>query len=267
MTYATYSTFGSSTDATVNGGSTTSHRFTGLTPDKKYFFWVVAKGGGSYLDSDSSRSVSATIKRKLRTPSIDRIVNQTTDRFQVYFNKVSSATNYTLYYSKSNGFSIGGAGVTAQSVPTANKNAGNMWIIGLDDNTTYYVAIAATDSTNTYLASDLSAKVSKRTNNGKKLATPTWGLAQFRKGSIRFKFNRVANASGYKVWYKKGVSSFSITDSNVQIVTLPSSASAITVPLSGGQRVALLMRATGSSDGYADSNISGYRRQQQLDRY
>ena len=161
VTYFRYSTFGSSVDATVNGGGTTSHRFTGLIPGEQYFFKVMAKGGGSYLDSDGSSTVSAITREKLAAPTLNtpRSADITSSSISLSWSAVPNASGYEVFYFEDSILVLVPRSVTK----TINSGATtSTQFTGLKANQLYQIRVRAKGS-GSYLDSDQSNQVSVTT--------------------------------------------------------------------------------------------------------
>ena len=246
------------TKVTVNSGSTTSRQITSLTAHTAYYFKMVAKGSGNYSDSDASVEKSATTgKTKLGTPTVNTpSAGDITDTsISLSWNRVSNASGYEVHYSKTNGFSIGGGGVTKVTVNSGNTTTQR--VTSLTRNTSYYFKVVATGS-GAYSNSDASAQQTVKTNKTK-LSTPTVGTPSgnaITDTSISLSWNRVTNASGYEVHYSK-TNGFAIGGTGVTKITVNSGSTTT-------QRITSLTRntsyyfkvlATGSG-GYSNSDAS-----------
>ena len=213
---------------TVNGGSTTNSRFTGLDASTAYYFKVVAKGSGGYSDSAASAQKTATTiaKTKLATPSGLLIPTVGPSGVIIRWEAVRNASSYRVYYSKTSGFDI-----EDSEVSSANSNTTTLAIRGLTKNTTYYFRVVAIGS-GSYSDSDASAQKARTTTNSRQktqLSTPTLytpgstagSRAAITGNSITLSWDRVSNASGYDVHYSK-TSGFTLGAAEVTKVTVNS---------------------------------------------
>ena len=209
------------TKVTVNSGRTTSQSITGLTANTSYYFKVVAKGGGSYSDSDASTEKSATTgKTKLGTPTVNTPsgVAITATSISLSWNAVTNASGYEVHYSTTSGFAIGGTGVTKVTVNSGRTTSQS--ITGLTANTSYYFKVVAKGS-GSYSDSDASTEKSATTGKTK-LGTPrvnTPSGVAITATSISLSWNAVTNASGYEVHYST-TSGFAIGGTGVTKVTI-----------------------------------------------
>ena len=193
--YSTTSGFsigsGGVTKVTVNSGNTTSQRITSLTANTSYYFKVLATGSGSYSNSDASvQKTVKTNKTKLSTPTVNTpsggAIGDTS--ISLSWNRVTNAAGYEVYYSKANGFSIGGAGVTKLTVNSGNTT--NQRVTSLTANTSYYFKVVATGSGG-YSNSDASAQKAVKTNKTQ-LSTPVVTLNGVSDTGLTVNWNRIA---------------------------------------------------------------------------
>ena len=185
--YATSSDFTNPTIQNVPAGDTI---IVGLNANTKYYFRVMAHGGGDYTDSDYCQTVSATTNRvQLTAPTLSAsMVNSNSIKFTV--GEVEHATEYTVEYATSSDF----ANPTSQNVP-----AGDTTVVGLNANTMYYFRAMAL-SEGDYANSDYSQTASATTDR-MALTTPTLS-SSVTNTTAAFTWDEVPNAIGYQFEYK-----------------------------------------------------------------
>ena len=211
------------TKVTVNSGNTTTQRITSLTANTSYYFKVLATGSGGYSNSDASAQQTVkTNKTKLSTPTVSTPSSGdiTDTSISLSWNRVTNASGYEVHYSKTNGFSIGGVGVTKVTVNSGNTTTQR--VTSLTANTTYYFKVLATGG-GAYIDSDASAQQTVKTKKTQ-LSTPTVNTpssGDITDTSISLSWNRVTNAAGYEVYYSK-TSGFTIGGGGVTKVTVNS---------------------------------------------
>ena len=173
----------------------------------------MAKAGG-YIDSDVSSELAVTTK--LATPTVGTPSDSaiTENSVTLSWNRVTNASGYEVHYSKTNGFSIGGTGVTRVTVNSGSTTSQS--ITGLDASKAYYFKVVATGS-GSYSDSDASAQ--------KKVTTRLPKLGLLHQGDSYNYFQlgwgwspnakpSGANSFSYKIYYSKN-NNFNIGDAGV----------------------------------------------------
>lgn len=177
--------------------STVSKQLNNLTSGATYDIRVKAtSSNANYVESDYSTIATVIVSTQLDSP----VVTLTSDTSTIYatWSAISNATSYKVGYKKSDGNSFTYETVQATASPSWSKGS-------LTSGDTYFVSVQAIGSEN-YADSpnpNANAIVVKT-----KLEKPT-GLAIARETNrLTLSWTAVANASSYRVYYKKGTGSY-----------------------------------------------------------
>ena len=238
------------TKVSVVGGDSITQKLTGLSASTKYYVKVLAVGNDDFYNSDLS--AQQTVTTHLATPTGISFSGINETAITMNWAKVTNASGYELYYSTSDGFAIGDAGVTKVTI-TSGATVSKA-ITGLTGHTQYYFKVLAVGS-GAYVNSELSAQQTASTSRIK-LATPTvTSFSRITTTSITMNWRLVANASGYEIYYST-TNGFAISDAGVTKVSISGATigKAIT-GLTGGAQYYFKILAVGSG-AYSNSDAS-----------
>ena len=181
---SSYNVFAGTTSAamTLRGNPTTTNfTITGLVANTTYYIAVSARTTSN--ESDQSTPISTVTKPSAPTGLTAGTV--TSDSIAVTWNSISGVSEYTVYAGTTSGT------MTQRGTPTtASFN-----ITGLTANTTYYVAVSASNDSG---EGSQSSPMTVTT----KLPVPTGFIAtpQAASSSIQVSWNAVTGAASYKVY-------------------------------------------------------------------
>ncbi|MBR4102672.1 MAG: fibronectin type III domain-containing protein, partial [Thermoguttaceae bacterium] len=193
--YSTDPTFRSTNTLMATPGTFT---LTGLSPNSKYYFRVLAYGGPTAKISAWSTDDATTLQAKLTppTPTLE-IVKGTdyysSDKVRFAFDAVPNATKYVYRYSTDSKFA---SNVTTEET----TSVGPFDFTDFKSGQTYYFQVMAVGDGDRYEDSDWSNVVSATTSKVN-LPAPPVAIQTVGSTTLSFNFDAVANASSYEYRY------------------------------------------------------------------
>ena len=192
-----YALSNSMEDEKIIESNSTTYTITGLTTNTTYFFRV--SGYNNTISSEKSSITSGkTIEiTSLSSPSGLSISSYNYDSISLIWNSVTDANGYEIYY----GYSDSSSSLTYYGKSTSASFTVN----GLSELQTYYFCILAYNGS---IKSERTNTVSATTPQAPLPAPTGLAIGTFNDKYISIKWNAVAGATGYKVYY--GTNSYNL---------------------------------------------------------
>ena len=173
---------------------------TGLAPNTTYFVRVMAIGSGEFSDSLYSETMSATtqaaavVKIQLDTPAAPEVIERGVQTLTVCWTGVENAEEYEIQWATDENF--------VYAIGMGHSNTTSFEIANLLPGETYFIRVAAITTAEGFENSEWSLPVSAATITP---LTPPNNIFVSNKttDSITLDWDKVNNASGYEVRYRK----------------------------------------------------------------